>query len=198
MKLKVSEAVLIPRPETEELVMLAKEFIKDDNSIIDIGTGSGCIAIALKRHKKNTFVTALDISPDALKIAEKNAKDQNCEIEFINMDFLDAQNWNRLGNFDVIVSNPPYIPEKEKQLLESNVSEYEPHAALFVPDEDAIIFYRLIALFGKEHLKRDGRIIVETHELYASLVADEFIKQGYQAEIRKDLFDKERMVISHR
>jgi len=198
MKLKVSEAVLVPRPETEELVMFAKEFIQDGNSIIDIGTGSGCIAIALKKYKENTLISAIDISHEALHIAEINANQQNCEIDFIQMDFLDESKLASLGNFDLIVSNPPYIPEKEKLMLDRNVRDHEPHTALFVRDEDAIVFYRMIALFGKHHLNENGKIMVETHEIYAGKVADEFIKHGFRAEIRKDIFDKERMVIAQR
>ncbi|MEJ7627217.1 MAG: peptide chain release factor N(5)-glutamine methyltransferase [Ferruginibacter sp.] len=198
LKLKVTEAVLIPRPETEELALFAKEFIQDGNRIIDIGTGSGCIAIALKKYKETTLISAVDISHEALHIAELNAKEQNCDIDFIQMDFLDERKLVSLGNFDLIVSNPPYIPEKEKQLLDRNVRDHEPHTALFVMDDDAIVFYRMIAQFGKHHLNENGKIMVETHELYAGKVAAEFIKHGFSAEIRKDMFDKERMVIAQR
>lgn len=199
MKLKVSGAVLIPRPETEELVMAATGAIWQQNiSVLDIGTGSGCISIAIKKTKEHAHITAIDISKDALGIARENAKEQKTDIDFLELDFLDENSWKNLGSYDVIISNPPYVPETEKQLLDKNVTEHEPHTALFVAADQPIVFYKKIATFGKMHLNDGGRIFMETHEDYANQVATHFQQQGYDAVIKKDMFEKERMVISHR
>lgn len=197
MRLKVSRAVLIPRPETEELVMEVTDFIGQQNiPVLDIGTGSGCIAIAIKKNKVNAHVTAIDISSDALQIARENAKEQKTVIDFLELDFLDENSWKKLGNYDVIISNPPYIPETEKQLLGKNVTEHEPHTALFVAADEPVIFYKKIATFGKVYLNPGGKIFMETHEDYTNQVAAHFEQQGYEAGIKKDMFEKDRMVVA--
>lgn len=195
MKLKVNESVLIPRPETEELVTAVTKSVKPGNTVIDIGTGSGCIAIAVKKNMDG-YVTAIDTSAAALNLAAENAATQKAVINFIELDFLNERNWLRLGSYDRIVSNPPYIPENEKERLDKNVTDYEPHLALFVSESDPIIFYKKIAAFGKTHLNTNGKIFMETHEAYAKEVAMHFQQQGYKVEIRKDMFEKERIVIA--
>jgi release factor glutamine methyltransferase len=196
LKFIVSPAVLIPRPETEELVSIAIDLCKKNNSgsLLDIGTGSGCIPISVKKNLPEVQVTAMDISEYALDIARKNATKNNVDIQFKRLDFLDERNWSSLPAYDMLLSNPPYIPEEEKANLDKNVSGYEPHLALFVPDDNRLLFYKKIAAFGKAHLLPGGYILMETHELYAKEVAAHFISQGYDAEIRKDFYGKERLV----
>ena len=200
MKLKVSPAVLIPRPETEELVELVTGYLhgKRGLSVLDIGTGSGCIAIAIKKNRPETNVTAIDISSDALTIAKENSIEQQTDINFIQTDFLNENIWNTLPSFDVIISNPPYIPANEQQVLDKNVVEFEPHLALFVEDNRPLLFYEKIAAFGKTHLNESGKIFLETHEQLAEETAALFNTEIYTAEIKKDLFEKQRMVIVSR
>lgn len=200
LSFKVSPAVLVPRPETEELVSAVIDFIKSGHSktLLDIGTGSGCIPIIIKKNLPHILVSALDISEDALKIAKENAATHSTEITFIQKDFLDENSWKELPEYDVIVSNPPYIPENEKEKLDKNVTAHEPHLALFVPDNQRLIFYEKIAAFGKKHLSPDGCIFLETHESYAKQVADHFLEQGYEAVIKKDFYEKDRMVMATR
>lgn len=197
LKLTVNEHVLIPRPETEELV----QWIIDDNanrkenfSILDIGTGSGCIPIALKKKLPLANVVSLDISNDALDTAKQNAATNRAVIEFLLLDFLSEKEWQRLPMFDLIVSNPPYIPLNEKGKLDRNVTGYEPHTALFVPENNPLVFYEAINSFATTHLTPDGKIYVETHEDYARETAAVFSKQFKTAELKKDINGKERMV----
>ncbi len=198
MKLKVNEHVLIPRPETEELV---EQLIADRKSkltdpvILDIGAGSGCIPIAIKKNLPASVVTSIDVSKNALALAKENAEMYNAHISFLEMDFLNENNWQKLPVCDVIVSNPPYIPISEKEKLNKNVIDYEPYQALFVPDLSPLIFYEKIAAFGKDHLHHSGKIYLETHEDYASAVAAIFQKEYPTVMIKKDIFGKERMVL---
>jgi release factor glutamine methyltransferase len=198
MKLKVSPAVLIPRPETEELVLEVIQYAKENTAknILDIGTGSGCIAIAIKKHVPNLVSTAIDISREALFIAMQNAATQNTHIEFLQINFLEETTHKNLSLFDIIISNPPYIPANEKELMDKNVTAYEPHTALFVADATPLIFYEKIALFGKTHLSKTGKIFLETHENFAKAVATLFEANGYKATIKQDLSGKERMVMA--
>ncbi|MEO7488634.1 MAG: peptide chain release factor N(5)-glutamine methyltransferase [Ferruginibacter sp.] len=197
MKLRVNEHVLIPRPETEELVQLVLDqaiITNTSPSILDIGTGSGCIAIAIKKNMPEATVTAIDISSDALKVAEENAARQQTLIDFLVVDFLDEKQWNNLPKFDCIISNPPYIPLNEKEKLDINVTAFEPHQALFVPDNSPLLFYEKIAAFGKTHLNLKGAIFMETHEDFAKETAALFTNNYKTVSIKKDLFGKERMV----
>jgi release factor glutamine methyltransferase len=199
MKFFVEENVLIPRPETEELVeWIVTDFKQGKNSkpinIIDIGTGSGCIPIALKKELSNSNITAIDVSEKALLVAKKNAENLNATIHFLRIDFLDKNGWKRLQLYDTIVSNPPYIPINEKEILSKNVTDFEPGIALFVENNDPYIFYKKIAEFAKTHLKESGKIYVEVHEEYAKDVKTIFENAGYLAEIKKDIYRKERMV----
>jgi release factor glutamine methyltransferase len=197
LKFYVDKNVLIPRPETEELVewvITNCRFPVDRLSILDIGSGSGCIPIALKRKLRKAEVSGCDISEAALQVARKNAATLGADIHFILLDFLDSEQRRRLPSFDIIISNPPYIPEKDKQHMQPNVLQYEPHTALFVPDNDALTFYKAIADFGKEHLNPTGVIYTEIHEELASPVTELFNSKGYALEIKKDMQGKERML----
>ena len=197
MKLKVSDAVLIPRPETEELVEAVIKAVKNKPGlkIIDIGTGSGCIAIALKKNIAASAVTAIDISADALDIAKENAANQHTIINFFQSDFLSRENNKLLEKYDVIVSNPPYIPKNELELMDKNVTAYEPHIALFVDNDQPLIFYEKINAFAKDHLNEHGMIFLETHEDLAETVCKLFDERIYKSAIKNDLFGKQRMVI---
>lgn len=196
LRFKVSPAVLVPRPETEELVHKACDFIAKNNkkTVLDIGTGSGCIAITIQHKLKNSEVSAIDVSEDALTIARQNAVENNSAANIFHFDFLDEKRWGELGVFDVIISNPPYIPLADKSTMSKNVVEHEPHVALFVPDEDPLLFYKKITAFAKDHLAAGGAIFLETHESYAQEVAAELGESGFTADVMKDFFEKERMV----
>jgi release factor glutamine methyltransferase len=201
MKFFVNENVLIPRPETEELV----EWIVNDandkpslqskpTNIIDIGTGSGCIAASLKKKLKDATISATDVSEKALQVAKKNAAELEVKIDFFQMNFLNEGEWPSLKKYDIIVSNPPYIPIKEKEALAKNVTEFEPRLALFVENSDPYLFYKKIAEFAKTHLDNHGKIYVEVHEEYAKDIESIFANTGFESEIRKDIYGKERIV----
>jgi len=200
MKLKVDENVLIPRPETEELVSMIITNHEESIylKILDIGTGSGCIPIAIKKHLPAAIITSIDLSEGAILVAKENAVIQETPIEFIHSDFLDENSWHNFPTFDVIVSNPPYIPLHEKEQMDTNVTAFEPHLALFVPDNDPLLFYRKIAQFGKKHLNIEGKIYLETHEDHAKETAALFTALDYgHVIIKEDMFGKERMVIAY-
>ena len=200
LKLFVNEHVLIPRPETEELVQLVLDSsVARSNplpTILDIGTGSGCIALAIKKNLPAADVTAIDVSKQALYIASINAATYDADIIFLKVDFLDESEWESLPMFDIIISNPPYIPINEKANLDTNVTAYEPHQALFVPDNAPLLFYEKIATFGIKHLNPNGQIFMETHEDFAKETAALFSENYKTVLIKKDLFGKERMVIA--
>ena len=198
MKLKVNEHVLIPRPETEELV---EQLISDrksrltDPAILDIGTGSGCIPIAIKKHLPAAIISSIDISAKAIELAKENALLHNAHINFIELDFLEEKNWPQFPMFDIIISNPPYIPLAEKEKLDRNVTAFEPHLALFVPNRSPLVFYEKIAAFGRTNLLPKGKIYLETHEELAKEVAALFMKDYQTVMIKKDMYGKERMVL---
>ncbi|MFZ4058707.1 MAG: peptide chain release factor N(5)-glutamine methyltransferase [Ferruginibacter sp.] len=198
MKLKVNEAVLIPRPETEELVALAIDFLSKANEqhvkVLDIGTGSGCISIALKTMLPHLNVTAVDVSAEAIEVAKENAQQYKADIKFLKLDFLDESQWDKLPLFDGILSNPPYIPLMEQSLMDKNVIAYEPATALFVPNDAPLIFYEKIAAFGKTHLQPQGKIWVEVHEDFARETAHVFSSNFPNTAIHKDIYGKNRMV----
>ena len=205
LKLKVNEHVLIPRPETEELVDWVLEEAKanhqitksPNHQILDIGTGSGCIAIALKKNMPDAEVYALDISSNALSVAKENAEINNAEINFLQGDILANSQIHQFAKspIQIIVSNPPYITEKEKPAMSSNVLDHEPHTALFVPDNDALLFYRAILDFAKEKLAPGGKVYFELNSTYAAAVAELATAKGFiNCSIRKDLSGKERML----
>jgi release factor glutamine methyltransferase len=193
----VDKNVLIPRPETEELVewVIAHcKFPVDSLKILDIGTGSGCMAVSLKRRIRKAEVWACDISDDALEVARKNAGTMGTEINFIQLDFLDQSAREQLPSFDIIVSNPPYIPERDKATMSPTVLEHEPFTALFVPDNDALVFYKAIAEFGITKLNKGGSIFTEIHESLGTATTAIFNTAGYTTELKKDMQGKERMV----
>lgn len=198
LKFKVNNQVLIPRPETEELV---EQLITDrkskltDPAILDIGTGSGCIPVSIKKHLPASKVTTIDISENALALAKENAAAHNAYINFLSLDFLNEQSWSGLPVFDVIISNPPYIPLTEKEKLAKNVTDFEPHLALFVPDGNPLLFYEKIAEFGKDHLKPNGKIYLETHEDLAGKSAALFRHHYQTVIIKRDMYGKERMLL---
>ncbi|HET6993739.1 MAG TPA: peptide chain release factor N(5)-glutamine methyltransferase [Chitinophagaceae bacterium] len=197
LKLYVDKNVLVPRPETEELVewVIANcKFPIDELSILDIGTGSGCIPIALKRKLRKAEVWSCDISEAALQVAKRNADTLGAAVNFLLLDFLNQEERRRLSSFDIIISNPPYVPEKDKEKMHSNVLNYEPHTALFVPDNDALVFYEAIAEFGAGHLNPGGSIYVEIHEELGSAISSLFASKGYKTELKKDMQGKERMI----
>ncbi|MEC3881727.1 peptide chain release factor N(5)-glutamine methyltransferase [Parapedobacter sp. 10938] len=199
MKLAVSDAVLIPRPETEELVHLITRHHRPSTvplRIIDIGTGSGCIAIALKKALPKAQVYALDVSSDALRVAQQNAKSLSAQINFIQADILEwdavFQNDHR---FDIVVSNPPYITTAERGQMHSNVLEHEPHLALFVQGDAPLLFYEHIAAFASSHLLPDGNLYVEINRNYGKEVSDLFHKKGFRAvTVHSDMQGADRMV----
>jgi release factor glutamine methyltransferase len=195
MKFKVNRSVLIPRPETEELVDLA---VKDANaqcSVLDIGTGSGCIPIAIKKKIPQAAISAIDICSEALFTATENAMALKTAIDFRLLDFLDEEKWKELGVYDIIVSNPPYVRQQEKQNMHERVSGHEPHLALFVPDDDALLFYRKLADFSSVHLNRGGKLFVEINESFGTEVVNLFQSKGFSnIELRKDMQGKDRMV----
>lgn len=191
----VDENVLIPRPETEELVQwVIDEYNGQEVSILDIGTGSGCIPISLKIALPKCTVTSIDVSNTAIHVAKQNAMQLNAEVRFLEHDFLNINKHINLGNYDIIVSNPPYIPESEMESLDINVREHEPATALFVPNNDALLFYRLISEFGKSQLKTNGSIYCEIHQSLSEETESLFQISGYKTELRKDIFNNYRMI----
>jgi len=197
LELHVGPGVLIPRPETEELCLLAeKEMLRlhSGTSVLDIGTGSGCIALWMKSRFPSFQVTAMDQSDSALRIAKQNAAHYKLDIEFVKADILDRRELFAGRNFDIILSNPPYIPASEKVRMHTNVVNHEPHEALFTPDEDPLIFYRAIALVGKRILTPGGLILTEIHENYGKTVQELFRTSGYSVSVYPDIHDKQRFV----
>ncbi len=198
MRFYVDKNVLIPRPETEELVdwVIKESRIKSSEyKILDVGTGSGCIAIALKNNLPNAEVWACDVSDEALNAARMNADGLNAAIDFVPLNFLDEEQRKQLPSVDIIVSNPPYVPQRDKTQMKKNVIEFEPATALFVPDDDSLVFYNAIADFGKEKLNENGSIYVEIHENLGEQVKNLFKSKGYcSVELKKDLQGKERMI----
>lgn len=229
LKFEVNESVLIPRPETEELVDWIVKEVKSGNwevgseekyrprltsssdgsfvageppimqrvthpAIIDIGTGSGCIPISLKKNVSEAEVSAIDVCSEALHVAVNNAVNNETEINFQLYDFLDENKWNDLGNYDIIVSNPPYIKTTEANTMSKHVLEFEPHKALFVPDEDALLFYRKIADFALHHLQPNGAVYVEINQQLGKETVELFQQKGFTVELKKDMSGNERMI----
>jgi len=195
---KVNHHVLIPRPETEELVQLIINDVQLKKSnkkitILDIGTGSGCIAVTLAKKLKNASVWAIDISEKALQIAKENAIINNVSVTYLHKDIL--ENTNFLTYFDIIVSNPPYVREKEKTNIKPNVIENEPHIALFVDDDNPLLFYDKIADFAKSHLKTDGILYFEINQYLGDATKKLLKRKDFSTvELHKDIFDNDRMI----
>lgn len=197
-KFKVTPAVLIPRAETEELVFHILNHCKSSNydlpHILDIGCGSGCIPIVLNKKLDKSSVFAIDISETALSIAKYNSEKLNAKVNFIKADILD-ENWKIEEKFNIIISNPPYIPFSEAHLMPSHVLEHEPHLALFVEDNNPLIFYEKILLFAKRHLFSDGFVFFETNEFNAQEVVSLLKNFNFQeVKIIKDMSGKDRII----
>ena len=193
---KVNEAVLIPRPETEELVdfIIKKTAVTSGLKILDLGTGSGCIAIALAKKMPNAKVYALDVSKKALDIARENAKINTVNVDFLEANMLEIERIQNL-KFDIIVSNPPYVRKKEKSLMKPNVLENEPHLALFVEDEKPLLFYKAITQFAVLNLKDQGCLFFEINEYLGKNMIDLLNKNNFKnIELKQDIFKRDRMI----
>jgi len=204
LRLEVNPSVLIPRPETEELVHrillevgIGGEPVRPKYKVLDIGTGSGAIALALKKSLPGAEVAAIDISREALKIARKNAQDLGLMVEFVEADILDSASLNGLepGGYTIIVSNPPYVTLKETAVMHSRVLNFEPHQALFVNDDSPLVFYKAISEFAFRSLTAAGNLYFEFNEKYSEEVLQAVESYGFtEAELRKDLYGKWRML----
>jgi release factor glutamine methyltransferase len=196
---KVNPSVLIPRPETEELVEWVLSEVRGQKSevgsILDIGTGSGCIPITLKKHLPQTQVSGLDISPAALQTAMQNALLNEVEVEFIEADILNPPIAIRNTQYAIFISNPPYVTEHEKQDMHQNVLSHEPHSALFVPNADPLLFYRAIADFAVEHLQPNGLLFFEINENLGKETVELLAAKGFKdIELRQDMRGMDRMI----
>lgn len=195
LTLQIDNRALIPRQETELLIdlIIRENQGKKELNIIDLCTGSGCIAIALAAHLKDSTVSATDFSKEAFNLAHDNALKNNCTISFICDSILDPQ--FHYKTYDIIVSNPPYVRESEIQRMEKNVYAYEPHMALFVNDSDPLLFYKAIADFADKYLKKEGILYCEINEAFGQETAQIFITQGFnQTTVLKDLNNKDRFI----
>lgn len=193
LNFKVDGRVLIPRPETAELVDWVAADAGECGRLLDIGTGSGCIAVTLAHRLLHWKVTGWDVSDGALEVARENSCMNGTDVEFRKVDILQAPALEYA--LDVIVSNPPYVMEQERHDMENRVLSYEPHLALFVPDDDALRFYRAIAEFGRNALSKGGSLYFEINPLKASAMEEMLVSYGYHdVEIRLDIFGKERMI----
>ena len=190
---RVDSRVLIPRPETAELVEWVTRDAAANGSLLDIGTGSGCIAVTLAHNLPNWKVQGWDISEGALEVACENSRLNGAEVEFLNVDILEAPELEHC--FDVIVSNPPYVLESEKAQMSDTVLDHEPHTALFVPDTEPLMFYSAIAEFGKKALVTGGKLYFEINPIEASALEEMLVQAEYHnVELRKDIFGKQRMI----
>lgn len=192
---KVTEAVLIPRPETEELIHWILQTISNKNfnpQMLDIGTGSGCIPILLKLKLPHAEITSIDISDTAIQVAKENAAIHNTSIQFEIKDILQIAQLDK--KYDLIVSNPPYIPLAEKKNMSANVLEYEPHLALFVPNEDPLRFYKKIAQLALDSLNKDGLLFFEIHFDQAIAIEQLLTSLHFDVETRKDIYGNHRMI----
>jgi release factor glutamine methyltransferase len=211
LKLYVDNNVLIPRPETEELVDWIVKDVKASGKdvferrafeadvttqlkILDVGTGSGCIALALKKAMPKAEVWGCDVSEGALNVARRNGSELNIRVDFQGLDFLDPAQQKSLPTADIIVSNPPYIPLNNREAMRPNVVAHEPHTALFVPSNNALVFYEALARFGHHRLYSGGSIYCEIHEDLSHDVIALFDRSGYTTELKKDMQGKDRMV----
>lgn len=193
MKFFVDERVLIPRPETEELVEWAALAVS--GTVLDVGTGSGCIAVTLARRVASATVMACDVSAGALDVARRNSLELGANVQFSELDFLDRRVWPSMPAVRWLVSNPPYIPFCERGSMSAHVVDYEPGTALFVPDGDALVFYRALGEFARERLESGGGVFAEIHESLGAAVRELLLDLGARSvELRKDLQGKDRMI----
>lgn len=191
---KVNEHTLIPRPETEELIYLITEKYKNNLplKIIDLGTGSGCIPITLNKLYPTANVQAIDISTEALKIAKENNENLKTDVKFIHQDLL--EDFQLDDKYDLIISNPPYIRDLEKKEMHINVLQHEPHLALFVSNDDPLVFYKKVAQFGKLHLNNDGKIFCEINQYLGKKTQEMFLKYYEHAILHKDISGNDRII----
>ncbi|MBQ6068068.1 MAG: peptide chain release factor N(5)-glutamine methyltransferase [Bacteroidales bacterium] len=199
LRIKVSEGVLIPRPETEEIVEHIKQCPScQPESILDLCTGSGCIALALASHYRDAYVYGIDISAEALTLARRNALTNNLNVSFYQCDILHHAPTLPHDTFDLIVSNPPYVCESEKSDMLPNVLNHEPALALFVPDNDPLLFYRAIGQYAQCHLSSDGLLVLEINEHYGNATCQMLQQMGFDTTLNKDFRDKERSITAHK
>ncbi|NGM64385.1 peptide chain release factor N(5)-glutamine methyltransferase [Sphingobacterium sp. SGR-19] len=198
LRVSVNEHTLIPRPETEELVeWIVKEHQNSEQlSILDIGTGSGCIALALKKHLPRAQIDAIDLQGEAITVARANAANLNLSVNFIQADVLEWDSFmQRNQQYDVVVSNPPYITPTEQKDMQNNVLLYEPHTALFVEEQAPLLFYDVIAEMGKKHLLPNGSLYFEINQYLSCETCDLLLKKGYEdVTLRQDLNQVDRMI----
>lgn len=197
MPFYVDENVLIPRPETEELtewLIQDARSAESELTVLDIGTGSGCIAVLIKKKRPDLQVLALDTSQAALDIAKNNCQRHQATVEFILSNILDKTQWERLPFADYIISNPPYIPEKLRSSLDKHVRDFEPALALFVPDSDPILFYKIIGELTRLKLKPGGAIFMETHHDHAKEILEWYQVNGFAVTLKKDFSGNNRMI----
>ena len=193
MKFFVDERVLIPRPETEELVEWVASF--EAGPMLDVGTGSGCIAVTLARKCPGSAVFACDVSEGALAVAKRNAGDLGAAVDFFSIDFLNRSQWDALPPVRWLVSNPPYVPSKDRETMAGHVVESEPALALFVPDDDPLVFYRALGEFASERLPANGALFAEIYEYLGVAVQELLLGLGArEVTLRKDMQDRVRMV----
>ena len=195
LEFEVNENTLIPRPETEELVewIIEENKVKGQINVLDIGTGSGCIAISLAKNLTDASVSAIDVSEGALAVAGSNAQHNNVAVNFIQTDILAAETLPQI--YDVIVSNPPYVRNLEKEEIKENVLQYEPHLALFVEDNDPLLFYRKIALLARSHLSPNGRLYFEINQYLGPETVQMLEDFGFKnVVLKKDIYGNDRMV----
>ena len=195
LPIQVNSHVLIPRPETEELVhWILKDEWKDGITVVDLGTGSGCIALSLKDHLKNADVHGVDVSIEALNVAKRNAVKNNLKVDFFQFDILKQESLG-FTKYDIMVSNPPYVRMSEKEWMEKNVLNHEPHPAIFVDEEEPLIFYRKIVDLAEGNLKKGGKIFFEINEAHGAEVVQLLEDRGYESvTLKKDYNGKDRMV----
>jgi release factor glutamine methyltransferase len=198
LRFYVDERVLIPRPETEELLQWLLTDLPDplpeDFGVLDIGTGSGCIPVSLGKKRAGIRLFACDVSAEALAIASKNSEANRVPVNFFLCDILHETEWSQVPRVHFIISNPPYIPEKQRAQLDKHVRNFEPSLALFVPDQDPIIFYKKIGLLAKKKLPAGGKIFLEIHHDYSGEILKWYGENGFSVEIRKDFSGKDRMI----
>lgn len=203
LELRTDKRALIPRPETEELVQwVTEEFDQNGHyQMMDLCTGSGCIALALKSHFTNSDVIGMDLSMDAFQLAQENGSQLDLAVEWLNLDATDQEAYKifKENSFDCWISNPPYIPQRDKLEMRANVLDHEPHMALFVENDDALLFYREIGRAGLKFLKQEGKLFFEIHEGLGSQTLHLLSDLGYSnVELRKDLQGKDRMIMAIR
>ena len=193
LNFSVNESVLIPRPETEELVNIILKNELGNKTVLDIGSGSGCIAVSLAKHSPKAKVTALDICKDAIELSQRNAKENDVNLEFINADIL---NYKSDKKYDIIVSNPPYVFESQRKHMSKNVLDYEPELALFVKNDDPLQFYKAILDFAKNSLNKNGEIYFEINESYKDKIMELVNNYGYSnVDCKLDVFGKYRFCV---